>query len=518
MDSKINSYRYSKRTFGIVLAQEEVNNYFFEILYEIAPLLFKSVSDIDEIKIEEGQQKKYLVSKFVSYADKCDQPSFEAIESFVRGAMLTETFYYSAPADLQGKMRGVIVYFDTQFLLRAIGLCETKFSEPCLELVKILRSISVKMRCFRHSYDEVYGILFAASSQLKTRGRITSKRPGDIAEYYNGKGAKLSDVELDMAMLEKNLNQIGIAIVDKPLHEENLTVDEIALGEEISAEVRFQSGPSRNHDIDCLTSIHRLRGGRPQKYLESCYAIFITTNTALARASTRFFNNNYGVSDAAVCMSDQVFTTLIWLKAVKKAPNLPKHRLVANCFAALQPSADLWNRYVEEADTLREKGKIDENDYAVLIHSLEARNKLMELTLGQDDIVRGTVQEVLAEAKKKYTEELSAKLRDVTANMTTQNNKLEGLIGGFGRAIYRSTSLVLLILWYGVLVEAVFLTTPERLNKANLFSLQAWAFWFFSLLTLFNLLLGYRAYDSCKNMAQKLSSVVTNWLRKKLIA
>lgn len=509
---------YCLRNYNIKLAPEEVDKYFFEILYEIAPALFRCVSDIDNIKIEKKHQTKYMISRFVSHAYHSDQTSFETIESFVRGAMLTETFYYSAPTELQGKMRRVEVYFDTQFLLRSIGLCEKKFSEPCLELVNILKSMSVKMRCFRDTFDQMHGILFAASSQLKSRGRIMPRKPGDVWDYYNITSAKASDVELDIALLEKKLNKLGIFIINRPAHEKELTVDEKELAKEIEQEIKFQSESSRNHDIDCLTAIHRLRCGKPQKYLESCDAIFITTNTALARASTRFFNKNYGVSDAAICMSDQVFTTLVWLKAVKKAPNLPKHRLVANCFAALQPSTELWLRYIEEANILKEKGEITEEDYAVLIHSLEARNRLMDLTLGEDDIIRGNVRDVLEEAKRKYTHELSSQLTQTRSTLELQYNKLESLIVKVDNVLHRCLSIILLISWYAILIKAIFMSSPDQLDKTNIISWDAWAFWLFSLLTIANLVSGYKVYDFCKNVADKISNIFTKWLRKILIA
>ena len=514
---KNNFIDYCQKNVAITLSNKDVDKYFFEVLYEIAPSLFKSVSDIDRLPLDKSHQKKYLVSKFISHAYKADQASFEAIESFVRGAMLTETFYYSAPGELQGKMRRIVVYFDTSFLLRAIGLSEKKYSEPCIELATMLKSMGVKMRCFRETYEEIHGILFAASANLKNTGRILPKRPGDIWDYYNSIGAKTSDVELDIAMLEKKLNKIGVLVVERPPHEEALTIDEKSLSEEISTELKFQTESSRRHDIDCLTAIFRLRRGKPQKYLEACDAIFITTNTALSRASTRFFNKNYGVSDAAICMSDQVFTTLVWLKAVKKAPNLPKHRLVANCFAALQPSSELWARYVEEATSLKEKGEIGEEDYAVLMHSMDARTKLMDLTLGHEDIVHGNVRDVLDEAKKKYTSEVTSTLQKVESNLARQNSRLESLISQAGSIAEQCILWVLFVLWYALLIKSIFLTSPDKIDKANLLSMDALAFWIFSIFTLVNMVYGVRVYDLCKIPALKASTMLTSWLKKKLI-
>jgi hypothetical protein len=481
-------------------------------------LLFKSVSDIDHIRHDDKNKKKYMIGRFISYACENDQTSFEAIESFVRGAMLTETFYYSAPNDVQGKMRSTVVYFDTTFLIKALGICDKKFSEPPLELIEILKTMSVKMRCFNQTRDEIVGILHAASSTLKTRGRLIPKRPGDVFDYYNSIGAKSSDVELDIATIESKLNKIGVFIVDKPPHSTYLTINESALRTEIEAEITFQSEAARNHDIDCLTSIHRLRSGQPKKYLESCDAIFITSNSGLAKASTRYFNRDYGVSDAPVCMPDQVFTTIVWLKAVKKAPDLPRHRLVANCFAALQPSDALWGRYIKEALALKERGQIGEEDYAVLIHSLEARNRLMELTLGEEDNIHGTVEDVLARAKNIYNSELSSELHDAKSSYIKQKNKIDILIEKVEKVINKTVSLLLLFLMFIMLCYSVIKNKPTEFGIESLTSIDALLFWSFSIMTVLNLVFGYYVFGFCKKVGNFISRRFAKALKGLLVA
>jgi len=509
---------YCYRTFGIQLDLAEVDKYFFDVLFEIAPYLFANVSDIDGLQIKPSERRTYLIGKFISHAFQNDQTSFESIVSFVRGAMLTETFYYSHPADIKSKMRKVQVFFDTQFLLRALGYADSAFTIPCTELIDMLRGMSVKLKCFQQTLNEVRNILFAAASQLRQYGRLRANRPGDVFDYFMRKYFSASDVELELAKLEENLDALGITVDEPPEHVNAYGIDETALSKEIDTEIPHQTIASRNHDIDCLTAIHRLRFGKPQKYLESCVAIFITTNAAIARASTRFFNTEYGISDAPVCMADQVFTTLIWLKAVKKAPDMPKDRLVATCYAALLPSEQLWEKYVNEANRLRQKGTIREEDYAVLVHSLEARNRLMDLTFGEDDIVQGTLEQVLNSAKAVYVAEVAEELEGVKQINQAQESRVLEVAKKWSQMVRGFVFYSLIILWIGLLLFGLLKTSPDDLSVSKIFSLESWAFLVLLCVTLLNLIFGYKIKDMCNSFSGIVESKVKQLIEKTFIA
>lgn len=509
---------YCKNTFDIELDSSEVDGYFFEILFEISPLLFSSVSEIDNIHISSSERKKFMVGRFISNAIQEDQTSFDAIVSFVRGAMLTETFYYSHPSDIKGKMRQVQVFLDTSFLLRVLGYADKAFSTPCNELIDMLRGMSVKLKCFRQTYNEIHNILYAAAANLRRFGRLNGNRPGDVFDYFSETGCSVSDIELEIAKLEENLKKIGISVVDTPEYIDDYSIDETALSEAIDLAIPNQQADARNHDVDCLTAIHRMRHGKPQKYLESCEAIFITTNSGLARASTRFFNKEYGVSNAPVCMTDQVFTTLIWLKAVKKIPNLPKDRLVATCFAATLPSEKLWSKYVSEAEKLKSKGSIGEEDYAVLVHSLEARSRLMDLTFGEGEIIHGTLEQVLASAKEVYVSEVSKKLDKEKNRRREQEEKILNVSEKIGRSVKVAVLYVTLTVWFGVLMYGIVHTSPEDLSISNIFSLNSWLFLVLIIVTLLNIILGYRLKDMCDRLADRTSIFTRRFVEKIFLA
>lgn len=438
--------------------------------------------------------------------------------SFVRGAMLTETFYYSHPSDIKTKMRKVQVFFDTQFLLRALGYADPAFVTPCVELLDLLKGMSVKLRCFRQTYNEIHKILYATAIALRQNRQLRFKRPGDVFDYFMRANYSASDVEVELAKLEENLNSVGIFVEENPEYVEAYSIQELMLSDEIEKEIPNQSEESRKHDIDCLAAIHRLRLGKPQSYLESCVAIFITTNSGIARASTRFFNTEYGVSNAPVCMADQVFTTLIWLKAVKKAPDLPKDRLVATCYAAMMPSEQLWDKYVSEAEKLKQKGTIQEEDYAVLIHSLEARNRLMDLTFGEDEIIQGTLEDVLASAKAIYVAEVAKELNQEKKKNQLQKGKISRVATKLSTIVKQIVLYSSLCVWFGILMFGLIKTSPNDLALDKIFSLESWVFLIILVVTILNLVFGYRIKDLCDKLARKAEKKVKSFIQKTLSA
>jgi len=280
---------YCKSQHQVVVEEESASTYFFEVLYDIAPLLFVNLSEAEKIKAAHSGNNKFLVSKFVAYSNKYDQESFESILSFVRGSMLTETFYYSQSAtDITNKpLKKVVVYFDTQFLVRVLGFSQRELCIPCEELMEMLRDMDVKTRCFSNTLDELHGIFFAALNQLDQYGRLNPNKPSDVFDYINQNSITPSDLLIIMNCMEEKLNGIGIFVEEKPEIIEAFSLDENALSEKLSSVFEHQSEKARSHDIACLQAIFQLREGRKQDYLDRCKAIFITTNAQLARLSTR---------------------------------------------------------------------------------------------------------------------------------------------------------------------------------------------------------------------------------------
>jgi hypothetical protein len=217
-------------------------------------------------------------------------------------------------------------------------------------------------------------------------------------------------------------------------------------------------------------------------------------------------------------MSDQVFTTLVWLKSVSKVPSLPRNRLVANCIAATQPSNRLWNEYLAEANSLRERKQITEDDYAVLVHSLEARHHLMDFVIETGEFAHGSVKEVLDRARATYTQELSDQLQAVERGANVQRHKLEALIRSVSSLVSAVARFLLLTLWCALIVAGLFVSAPKPFTLDTILTLDAWLFGLMALVGILNLVWGVRLYDFCNYVALRLGTNVERGLRLILVA
>jgi hypothetical protein len=309
---------------------------------------------------------------------------------------------------------------------------------------------------------------------------------GDTLESLIHAGYKASDVELAIARLQKSLDGLRVQVRSRPAHTIPLGVDESKLRAILQEEVHYRREEALSHDVDALTAIHRLRGGEFPTHIEACGAIFVTTNRALARAGIRFLTEEYGDEFADIahavpaCILDEHFTALVWLKQPSRAPDLPRKRIIANCYAALNPSNDLWKLYLSEIDRVQKEGEISEEDFNLLRFSTVARSAVMDATFGDPEaFTEGTVQEVLEKAqasaraqteaalstereKREEAERRAARVEaQLDANRRGQLQRFQNL----GAIVGRRVAQALLYGGTGTLALSVYLALPEPVPR-----------------------------------------------------
>jgi hypothetical protein len=282
---------------------------------------------------------------------------------------------------------------------------------PCKELMELFFELNGSLRCFEHTLEEIYRVLNAAVYRLKNTEALRNYY-GETIDFFITENYQSSDVLLILERLQPLLNSINIRVVPKPTHSMPLGVDEERLEKILQEIVVYNNPKALYHDMDSLTAIHRIRKGENYKKIELSKAIFITSNNLLKNASDNFFDEEYGEEiKVPHCMLDHAFTTLIWLKKPLKAPNLPRNKIIADCYAAMNPSDSLWKKYLDEISKLQKKGNITETDYNILRYSMDAKSALMDSTLGDPEaFVEGTIAEVLQKAKSTVRREIEIDL------------------------------------------------------------------------------------------------------------
>lgn len=390
---------------------------------------------------------EFAVNAFTVHLFETDPPGFAVLEAVAKGNMLATALFLPEIANANKKFKSLTVYLDTTLLLRALGLEGEGLREPAVELLTLLYEMNVDLACFDATRDELRGILDAARHALQDRSRI-KRGLFSVYENFISSGLRASDVELIIARLERSLKALHVNVKERPLHQVSLTLDEAKLTQILTDLMPAQNAVAQRHDIDCITAIHRLRRGQPKSDVETCGHVFVTSNNALAMAAARYFIDEHERLVVPLCINDHTMATLAWVKNPTLANNWTRKRLIADSYAALRPSNDLWRKYAKEVARLQEAKEISDEEYDVLRFSMVARNALMDSTLGRPDaFTEGTVREVLEVAKKhirKETEEAlateqerragaEAKTREMAEELEQIRLQSEGRIRGIAR-------------------------------------------------------------------------------------
>lgn len=515
-------------------SQEEADAALLSYIHERSTPILAAALEGQAI-IPYGKQVKnsdYLVSSFIRCLSECDPEGFDFLETIVKGSMLANVLVFQDLGSIKQRFENVEVYFDTNFLLRALGHAGEVTKAACTELIELLYEQNAQLRCFEHNLEEIRNILHAASVALK-RPEGLRQTSGETIEYFARTGYRPSDVEFEIARLEKKLAALRIKIKPKPDHVEHLSLNEVLLESVLREEVGYQRPEPLKVDIDSIAATHRLRQGRFPVHMETCYAIFVTTNHSLARASILYFQKAEGknaVGTVPHCLSDYVITTLLWIKKPLSASDLPRKRIIADCYAALNPPDSLWRRFLHEIDRLQKQGNITEDDYHLLRLSMEAKAALMDITLGDTSAFsEGTIDEVLGRAKASARAETESCLRqesDKRADAERRAGETEGKLMVYrqnqsdkfarastfwgywaSRAILAGVLIVVLVGTYQTLPEPY----PDLAGAWVSFLLPG-IFGLIAMLSIANLLYG----TTIISLTKRIEIRISHWVARKL--
>ncbi len=337
----------------------------------------------------------FIVAKFVQFCQESHSPSLDYLETIVKGSMLANAIFLHNPASSDHRFRNTVVYFDTSFIIFALGYAGEPRKAPCHELLNLLNETGAELACFSHTVEEVRGVLNACASKIG-RGEIQSAY-GPSIEFFLATGKRESDILVYANRLERDIRALRMKIIDKPPFIHSLMIDEKGFGEALASRIDYHErrGPL-DRDVASISAIMRLRGSGYYFMIEECRALFVTTNAMLAQTTWDFLMKDATPGAVSPCITDHGLTNLLWLKKPLQAPDLPRKRLIADCYAAAQPSDHLWHSYLEEIDRLEANGSVTSDNVFLLRHTLEAKTALMDKTLGEEEaFVQGTVPEIL---------------------------------------------------------------------------------------------------------------------------
>lgn len=400
-----------------------------------------------------------VVHSFARHALEREPEHLDYLEEMVKGSMLTNVIYFQDLGSWKPTIDRLIVFLDTPFVLRILELETDEVTSAGLELMRLLASFDIPIRIFEHTVEEVLGVLEAIKNSL-TRARRKEFNAQTVSaihrasvEHLMERGWAAGEIQEIISDIEGRLNSLGVTVEGTPEYTRSLAVDESRF-EKTLERFGYRYDYQITKDVRSLTAVHRLRSGRPSADLSKTPAIFITSNTRLVSASNRFFREAGHASPVPHCMSDVSLTTQLWLRRPGTHSDVPRKVLMAESYAALNPSTELWSRYLKKIAKRRAEKAINDRQVKVLVLSGTARAALIEETHGLAsrvtdetplDVLRRyekhVQQPVLAQASKAVenlntTQEENARLRKEieelqalggrqTARLSTQDRQLD---------------------------------------------------------------------------------------------
>jgi hypothetical protein len=292
-ETLVNHYiRFCSEEFGVAPTEEDADAAFQGYLKEKELAIGGKDSPktvIPQLAQPATKSTKFFVGSFVQHLETSHSTEFAHWETIVTGNMLANSVFLPDPAQPTRHFRNTSIFFDTSFLIYALGYAGEVRQAPSKELLELLYEVGASLKCFSHTVDEIRGILSACSYRIRA-GRLRDAY-GPTIEYFLQKDYSASDIELLSVRLEKDLKALRINVEDKPGYEEHAyVIDEEGLKNCLSSAISYRepNGIAVSRDVDSISGIMRLRRGRQTDIVEECLAVFISTNLELANPMYTF--------------------------------------------------------------------------------------------------------------------------------------------------------------------------------------------------------------------------------------
>jgi hypothetical protein len=309
----------------------------------------------------------------------------------------------------------------------------TKKKQVYIDFVRLLISCKVNLFVFRHTFEEFIKILDNSIYWIE-KDQYDPIKASRSLRYFVENDCTASDIECFILNIEPILTDLQIKVIDLP----DPNIDQIhQIDEKLLTDTIVKIYKDRNpnfdeeekdytiyQDVKSISAIYKLRKGHHPLQLKDAKQIFITTNATLAY-STKVFEATYLEKEnffIPAVLTDVFIGTLIWINSPAKSVDINEKRLIANCYAAMQPSKSLIKKLANTADKLRGEGEISEEEVVLLKESRTARNLLQEETLGDPNRFSDkTVTDILAEMRYEIRREEQLKYEIAKDQLSKEN-------------------------------------------------------------------------------------------------
>lgn len=411
---------------GKKTSRKDAEKYFSDFISTYGYNTYENINSTKGIS-RKKDYTNYLIGEFICNEEKNDTDTFKNVLKIIEGHMIANAIYLQIENDNNASLKKLTCYLDSPFILRVLGLKTEEENKSAKELYDLLIKYGANIKCFSHTYQEVYNIINYYKNNIY-------KSKESTLEYLDQQKYSEGQVDLILSSLESKLKKLRIQIVDKPDFSENkkYMIDYKALEKKLISHKKqtktYYSENSILNDVDSVSSINILRKSKKISKIENCSHIFVTTYHYLKIASKEVMTE-LSDTDIGLVIDDLDLTTILWFKDFENNSELPKLRLVENALAATNASDEIIKKAISIFETIKKDNislDLESVSDCLTKHYLKASGYIDIIKNDPDLVTKDSIIDFLSkqeiELKNKEKELENTKKRNLKMQNQIQTN------------------------------------------------------------------------------------------------
>lgn len=431
-----NFIEYAKEKFNLEINHEITEECFSQFIKEnyLDTILNDEnikevIENMDNTRITE---EMYAFYSYVIHTYKTNYESFKVIQSFCMGYIVANALSIDNVSGKSIIFKDKKIFFDTNFILRLLGLEGEFYKESYCGIIDILKENNCELYVFPHTYDEIINILETAKQNLNNTTEISS----EVQKYFCKNNNTVGDIVLLIATLDKRLNGLGIYIskvsYDNTSNKNQIDEQELynSIIDVYSNRKNFDEKAKSDmiwNDVKSMALVYRDLNLVRAYSIQTLKDVFITTNKGLAYACKNF-NKSLGKKDGAIapCMTDIFLGTILWIQNPIRYDNYNEKQILASCYSSIKLDNKSLTKFLREAENLKNKQKITNEEYMLMRDYDVIKDMLSDKIMGNsDNIDEKTTYEVIQEVKGNITSEYKQLMEEQETKYKQQIEKKE---------------------------------------------------------------------------------------------
>jgi hypothetical protein len=358
-----------------------------------------------------------LVARFLTDVCLPNPQLASSLQRMLEGFVLQNVLLLRDIGAVSGTFRDLVVIFDTRFLFGALGLTGLSIQQAGRELLDLLKVTGARLAVFEPTVAEMKRVLSVYEQHLGSSEGIRKLFAGPLTRHFVSKRYAPSDIREAIALLERNIGELGLSIRRIPKHDARFTLNEDDLAKRIAGAPDNLDEPRVIHDVQCVTGVVTLRAGRASDSWDNAHYVFATT-TGLLVKNVMDWHRSESEKGVPPAIHVAMLSNLAWIKRPAAAPDLKLHELVALCSAALQPSRKLWSAFIQHLRKLEQQGTITSDEAAAVVASELTETLLLDMEVGAedpDDVDAETLTEVIERVRETYSADADRRVAEAEA-------------------------------------------------------------------------------------------------------